>query len=138
MNRILLRVGGWANALFVAFHVWLGYQIHTSPGIAAANRPLMEMLNAGGVLFILLFAISSLCHAEEMLGTKLGRLILLFVFLLYGSRAIEEIVIAPQFSPAIFVVCALLAGLYLFLFFNANKSAEVKTATARRGPERAQ
>ena len=133
MNRVLLRIGGVANALFVVFHVWLGYQIHTSPGIAAGDRPLMEMLNAGGVLFILLFAISSLCYAQEMLETRLGRLVLLFVFLLYGSRAIEEIVISPQFSAAIFVVCALLAGLYLFLFFNANKSADVKTATARRG-----
>lgn len=120
MNRILLRVGGVVNALFVIFHMWLGYRIHTSPGIAVGNRPLMEMLNAGGVLIILLFAISSLCYAEEMLGTRLGRLVLLFVFLLYGSRAIEEIVISPRFSPVIFIVCALLAGLYLVLYFRTR------------------
>lgn len=123
MNRILLRIGGWGNALFVVFHVWLGYHIHTSPGIAAGNRPLMEMLNVGGVLFILFFALSSLCFAKEMLGTKLGRLVLFFVFLLYGSRAIEEIVIAPKFSPVIFVVCALLAGLYLVLYIRTRKPA---------------
>ncbi len=117
MNRILLRIGGVVNAFFVIFHVWLGYRIHTSPGITAGDRPLMEMLNAGGVLFILLFAVSSLCYAEEMLGTRLGRVVLLFVFLLYGSRAVEEIIIAPQFSPAIFIVCALLAGLYSVLYF---------------------
>jgi hypothetical protein len=121
MNRILLRVGGVVNALFVIFHVWLGYQIHTSPGIGAGDRPLMEMLNAGGVLFILFFAIGSLCYAQEMLGTKLGRLVLLFVFLLYGSRAVEEMVISPRFSPAIFIVCALLAGLYMVLFFRTAK-----------------
>jgi len=109
------------NALFVVFHVWLGYHIHTSPGIAAGDRPLMEILNAGGVLFILFFAVSSLCYAEEVLGTRLGRLVLFFVFLLYGSRAIEEIVIAPQFSPAIFIACALLAGLYLVLYFKTRK-----------------
>src|SRR5512136_2548037 len=103
MNRILLRIGGAVNAFFVLFHIWLGYRIHVSPGIAGYDRPLMEMLNAGGVLFILFFAISSLCYAQEMLGTKLGRLVLLFVFLLYGSRAIEEIMISPRFSPAIFV-----------------------------------
>ena len=123
MNRILLRVGGVVNAFFVLFHVWLGYQIHTSPGIAAGNRPLMEMLNAGGVLFILLFAISSLCYAQEMLGTRLGRTMFFFVFLLYGSRAIEEIIIAPQFSPAIFIICALLAGLYLILYCRTRKTA---------------
>ncbi len=119
MNRILLRVGGVVNALFVIFHVWLGYRIHTSPGIAGGDRPLMEMLNAGGVLFILFFAISSLCYAQEMLGTRLGRLGLLFMFLLYGSRAVEEIIIAPQFSPAIFIVCTLLAALYLILSFRS-------------------
>lgn len=121
MNRILLRIGGVVNALFVIFHVWLGYHIHASPGIAAGDRPLMEMLNAGGVLFILFLAISSLCYAQEMLGTKLGRLVLLFVFLLYGSRVIEEIIISPRFSPAIFIVCTLLAGLYLVLFFRTAK-----------------
>ncbi|MCG2812093.1 MAG: hypothetical protein L6428_11680 [Candidatus Aminicenantes bacterium] len=105
----------------MVFHVWLGYHIHTSPGIAAGDRPLMEILNAGGVLFILFFAVSSLCYAEEVLGTRLGRLVLFFVFLLYGSRAIEEIVIAPQFSPAIFIACALLAGLYLVLYFKTRK-----------------
>ena len=121
MNRIMLRIGGVVNALFVIFHVWLGYRIHTSPGIAAGDRPLMEMLNVGGVLFILLFAVSSLFYEQEMLGTKLGRLVLLFVFLLYGSRAVEEIIISPRFSPVIFFVCALLAGLYLGLFFRAAK-----------------
>ena len=106
--------------MFVVFHVWLGYQIHNSPGIAAGDRPLLEMLNAGGVLFILFFAISSLCYTQEMLGTKLGRLVLLFIFLLYGSRAVEEIAISSRFSPAIFIVCALLAGLYLTLFFRTR------------------
>jgi hypothetical protein len=120
MNRILLRIGGLVNAFFVVFHVWLGYLIHTSPGIAAGNRPLMEMLNVGGVLIILLFAVSSLCYVEEMLGTKLGRMMLLFVFLFYGSRAAEEIVISPRFSPPIFVVCALLAGLYLVLYLRTH------------------
>jgi hypothetical protein len=91
------------------------------PGIAAGDRPLMEMLNVGGVLIILLFAISSLCHVEEMLGTKLGRVMLLFVFLFYGSRAVEEIVISPKFSPVIFIVCTLLAALYLFLFLRTAK-----------------
>lgn len=123
MNRILLRIGGVVNAFFVIFHVWLGYQIHTSPEIAAGNRSLMEMLNAGVVVLILFFAISSLCYVKEMLETKLGRLVLLFVFLLYGSRAMEEIVISPRFSPVIFIVCALLAGVYLVLYIRTRKPA---------------
>ncbi|MCJ7484341.1 MAG: hypothetical protein MUO31_15435 [Thermodesulfovibrionales bacterium] len=46
-----MSIGGVVNALFVIFHVWLGYHIHTSPGIAAGDRPLMEML-AGLYLFL--------------------------------------------------------------------------------------
>lgn len=69
-----------------------------------------------------------ICHQFIMLcagdaGTKLGRLVLLFVFLLYGSRAVEEIIISTRFSPVIFVVCALLAGLYLVLYFRTRKPA---------------
>jgi hypothetical protein len=30
MNRILLQTGGSVNAFFELFHVWLGYQIHSS------------------------------------------------------------------------------------------------------------
>lgn len=123
MNRILLRIGRVVNAFFVIFHMWLGYMIHTSPGIAVGNRPLMEMLNVGGVLIILLFAVSSICYVDEMLGTKLGRLMLLFIVLFNGSRAAEEIVISPGFSPVIFIVCALLAGLYLILNLRARKEA---------------
>lgn len=121
MNSILLRIGGAVNAFFVIFHVWLGYLIHTSSGIAAGDRPLLEMLNVGGVLIILLFAVSSLGYAQEILNTKLGRLVLLFIFLFYGSRAAEEIVISPKFSPMIFIVCALLAVLYLVLFYRSAK-----------------
>lgn len=127
MNRILLRVGGAVNAFFVIFHVWLGYIIHTGPGIAAGDRPLMEMLNVGGVLIILLFAIASLCYVEEMLATKLGRLLLFFIFLFYGSRAAEEIVISPRFSALIFVVCALLAGLYLALYSRTHNKPQKGT-----------
>ncbi len=82
----------------------------------------MEMLNVAVVLFILLFAIASLGYTREVLETRLGRLLSFFVFLLYGLRAAEEIIISPQFSAAIFVVCALIAGLYLVIFFCSGRS----------------
>ncbi len=122
MNRILLRIGGVVNAFFVIFHIWLGYRIYKSPGFVEGNGPLLEMLNTAGVLSILFFAISSLCYAKEMLETKLGRLVVLFVFMLYGSRAAEEIFVASKFSPVIFIVCTLLALLYLFLFLRHSKT----------------
>jgi hypothetical protein len=56
-----------------------------------------------------------------MLGTRLGRLVVLFVFMLYGSRAAEEIFVTPRFSPVIFIVCTLLALLYLYLFLRPAK-----------------
>jgi len=130
MNKILLRIGGVLNAVFVVFHIWLGWVLHTSPAIAAHDRPLMEMLNAGGVLFILLFAWVSLGYTEETLSTRVGRLVLFFVFLLYGSRAIEEIVISPAFSPLIFAACLLVALLHLVVFIRAGGFSRTAAETA--------
>jgi hypothetical protein len=49
-------------------------------------------------------------------------LILIAVF--YASRALEEIVLAPRFSPIIFAVCLLVAIIYLTALIGAKgKSA---------------
>jgi hypothetical protein len=75
------------------------------------------MLNAGGTLFIVLFTVASLVFTQEMLTTRLGKLVTLFVVLLYASRAIEEIIVAPQFSSFIFGICILISAIYLALLF---------------------
>lgn len=113
MHRSLLVLGGLLNSILALFHVWLGWQIHLMTGLNPGHHALMEMLNAGGTLGIAFFAVGSLACAQDLLTTRLGKLLLGVVFLFYLLRAIEEILIAPRFSAVIFGVCLLIAVIYL-------------------------
>lgn len=127
MIKIFLIIGGILNSLLAVFHFFLGYQIFQFEDVAVGYRALMTMLNVGGTLFIILSAIASLCFMNEMITTKLGKLILIFVFLLYFSRAIEELIISPTFSVIIFLVCMVISAIYLVLFLLLLKSQKIVT-----------
>ncbi|MFZ5518045.1 MAG: hypothetical protein ACOY90_15475 [Candidatus Zhuqueibacterota bacterium] len=127
MSKILLIIGGIFNSLLAVFHVFLGYQIFQIKDMAEGYRALMIMLNAGGTLFIILFATASLGFATEMLTTRLGKLISLFVFLLYASRAIEEAIISPEFSLAIFAICIVIAAIYLVVWLLPHQKKSIIT-----------
>ncbi len=115
MHRWLLAIGGAFNCLLALFHGWLGWQIYRFAGATPGVHTLMEMLNTAVTLMIIFFAVSSLGYAGDMLGSKLGKLVLGFVFLLYFSRALMEIFISPRFSILIFALCILIALIYLVL-----------------------
>jgi hypothetical protein len=115
MHRPLLIIGGVLNSFLAAFHVLLGYRIHMISGVTPDLRALMEMLNAGGALMIIFFAVGSLGFASDVLGTRLGKLFMCLVVALYVSRAVEEIVLSPRFSAIIFGVCVLIALVYAAL-----------------------
>jgi hypothetical protein len=134
MHRPLLIVGGVLNSILALFHVWLGRQIHLMPGVTPGQRALIEMLNAGGVLMIVFFAVASLACATDVFTTRLGKLFLGFVSVLYLSRAAEEIFIYPRFSVVIFSVCMLIAVIYVLLivvpFTPRTRSTAVQNAPA--------
>ena len=113
LARTLLYIGGAANALFFLFHLWLGWRIHQWAQLPAGARPLMEMLNGGGALFVLFLAVASLAFNAEILVTGLGRLVLALGVTLYGLRALAEFVVTPSFTPAIFATCLVTSLLYL-------------------------
>jgi len=122
MLRRFLIIGGILNSLLAVFHLFLGNQILQFKDIAEGYLALMTMLNVGGTLFIILFAIASLCFINEMISTKLGKLISIFVFLLYFSRALEEVIISPTFSAVVFIVCLVISVIYLVFFLLSLKS----------------
>ncbi len=71
---MLSTIGGALNSVMAAFHVFLGYKIQLFSDIGEGSRTLMSMLDAGGTLFIVLFAVASLAFTEDMLSTKLRKL----------------------------------------------------------------
>lgn len=123
-KKVLLTIGGTLNAIFVLFHIWLGYMIHVNPAISQADRPLMEMLNVGGLLMILFITVASLSFKREMLSTSLGKLVSLLNIALYWSRAVEEIIISPVTSPIILISCFILGLIYVPLLFTSKKEIE--------------
>ena len=132
MQRTLLIVGGVFNALFFLFHIFLGYQIYLIQNIDSESRALMEMLNVGGCLMIAFFAVASLAYIEELASTRLGKLVILLVVFLYGSRAVEEFVVSSIPSIAIFATCLAMTIIYLVAFF-ISPSAGRSTAVGSEG-----
>ena len=131
MLRRFLIIGGILNSLLAVFHLFLGNQILQFKDIAEGYLALMTMLNVGGTLFIILFAIASLCFINEMISTKLGKLISIFVFLLYFSRALEEVIISPTFSAVVFIVCLVISVIYLVFFLLSLKSQKPVVAEGK-------
>jgi hypothetical protein len=116
--KILLFIAGVANALFFLFHLLLGWKIHHLTQVPPNLHSLLEMLNGGGALFILFLAVAPLAFARDVLGTGLGRAVLILGASLYLLRALAEFVVSPRTSPAIVATCvvtgALFVGVLLF------------------------
>jgi len=128
MPRVLLTIGGVLNSLFFLLHLLLGYQIHNLTQVAAPLRGLMQALNVGGVLFILFFAVASFFCQADLLQTRLGRLVLLLITVLYLSRAAEEFILF-KFSPLIFVTCTLTGFIYLALLSFPESKLDARKVT---------
>jgi hypothetical protein len=128
MNKLLLRAGGIINALFVLFHVWLGWRIWHWTGVPEGLRALLEIFNVGGALFIAFLAYASLCRTTEMLETGLGRSLGVLVVLLYGSRAASEFVFQPKAQPVIVATCLVVAAVYLVALLLPAKAAKYANA----------
>lgn len=121
MNKALILAGGGLNALFAVLHVWLGWQIHLISNLPPGYKALLEMLNVGGTIFIAFFAYASFFCLRDLLDTALGKAVLFVVFLLYTTRAIEEVIIAPRFSPLIFVLCLIVGAIYLVALLRSGR-----------------
>lgn len=112
MNKVLLTVCGVINALFFAFHIFLGRMIDRMPFPAPDYRALMQALNVGGVLLIGYIAFAYLACRRD-LATRLGRATAVLAAVLYLSRAVEEYVLFSHARPVIVAVCIVAGVLHL-------------------------
>jgi hypothetical protein len=110
---VLLRIGGAANAIFFLFHLWMGWQLHGLTRVGPEIRSLLEMLNGGGALFILLLVIASLACTTEMITTRLGHTVMASAAALYLLRALAEVVVSPRCNVAILGTCLFTGLVYL-------------------------
>jgi hypothetical protein len=112
MNKTILSSCGIINALFVAFHVWLGTAIPHWPKLDPAYRALLQTFNLCGLLMIAFLAVAFLACQTD-LRSRLGRATILLGILLYLIRALSEFVFFPAVHPAIVAVCVAAGLLHL-------------------------
>ncbi|HOD48234.1 MAG TPA: hypothetical protein PKK58_12745 [Opitutaceae bacterium] len=116
----LIRTAGIVNALFVLFHLWLGWQFHHWAQLPAGLRALLEIFNACGTLFILFLAVVALAFPREAAATALGRLTLWLGAALYAMRGLAEFVVTPQTNLPIVATCFATALLYAAILWIAR------------------
>lgn len=116
----LIRTAGLVNALFVLFHLWLGWQFHHWSQLPAGLRGLLEIFNACGTLFILFLAIVGLAFAHEAAATALGRFTLWLGAALYAMRGSAEFIVTPQINLPIVATCYATALLYAAILWLAR------------------
>lgn len=119
IRSILLLAGGLVQALIVALHVGLavGLQRGAAPaGVAAEVWPTLKasqhIFNAAVATAVLGFACMSLFHRTELLTTRLGRTVCVFIALFYLQRAGVAGVLRG-FEPGFGILLVGLAAVYV-------------------------
>ena len=122
--RILLIVTGILDAVFVAFHVYLGLQIVHWTALPADTRGLLETFNTAGTLMIAFLAFALLARGREVMGTGLGAATLALGTLIYLSRAAAEFLwLAGNLKIA--AVCVVAGLLHAVLFAGVRVTRKI-------------
>lgn len=112
MKNTLLLIGGVIQVAGSLFHLLMARAIHTSQSLSSDERALMQMLNIGSILMGLFFAYVCFFHRDELLSTRLGNAMVIFISVTYFARAVGEIIF-PSFSLMWFVLCLVVGAGYL-------------------------
>ena len=125
MKKYLI-IGGILNVLLGIFHLFF-WNIFDWPNtiscLSVENKGIMEVLNIQLTITILFFGYISIFHPKDLLSTKLGNIIILFITLFYVIRLFNEFIFWPinsvTFISSILLVVFIL--LYLIPFISIRK-----------------
>jgi hypothetical protein len=119
----LLIAGGLFNVVFALFHLlfWKLFRWHEELAkLSGLNRAIVQVLNLCLTFVFVIFAYVSFAHAGELLGTALGRSLLLLIGTFWYLRAIEHVWLFRVRSRVshVFLVLFLIGGsLYVIPLF---------------------
>ena len=85
------------------------------------------MLNIATSLIIFFFAYTSLAYAGELTYSKAGRSIIILNILLYLSRTLGELMLFPEPSALIIIVCMIIAAIYSIALLGGDKKKYTQT-----------
>jgi hypothetical protein len=89
----IIMLGGIFNVAFAVFHVFFWRLFDWKRDLASLsfiNRQVMQILNLCLIFAFLMFAYVSFFHTAELLGTGLGRALLLLISVFWFLRAAEQ------------------------------------------------
>jgi hypothetical protein len=95
MSHALVIAGGIFNLIFVVFHLTFPRLFRWDEDLRSLtflNRAIMPVLNLCLTFAFAIFGVVSLIHTDEMLGTALGRTLLVLLALFWLARAVEQVV----------------------------------------------
>ena len=100
MNKILLRIGGVIDLLFVLFHLAMakGIGIALAP-VSADIRAIVHMLNIHVAFTLLLFAYLSFVQWRDLLTTRLGHITAIGIALFWFLRGINQVAFYGLTTP---------------------------------------
>ena len=113
-------LGGIFNIGFAVFHILFWRLFDWKRDLASLtfiNRQIVQILNLSLTLVFLIFAYVSLFHTAELLGTSLGRALLLMISVFWFLRAAEQVLffrLRRPLSVAFFVVFLVGGLLYAY------------------------
>ena len=118
MNETLVRLGGVFCIGFVIFHLafWRLFDWRRDlASLSFLNRAVMQVLNLCLTFAFVIFAVVSLLHTEDLLGTDLGRTLLALIAAFWIFRAVLQPVffkLRRPLSVAFFLVFVIGGLLY--------------------------
>ena len=100
MNKILLRIGGVINLLFVLVHIAMAKPINEVLGpLSPEILPIVHMLNIHVAFTLLIFAYLAIFQWRDLLTTQLGNVTALAIALFWFLRGINQIVFYGLTAP---------------------------------------
>lgn len=122
----MVRFGGLHSLGFAAFHLtfWrlFGWK-HELVRVSVANRAIMQILNLRLIYVFFGMGSIALAFAPELVGTRLGHVLLCFMTLFWVGRTIEQLVLLRindwrvHLLTGLFVLGAALHAVPLWLGF---------------------
>ncbi len=95
MNGIMIKVGGVLNALLGIFHLFFWSLFNWPENLACLSfddQAIMQVLNIHVALPVFIFAYLSIFQSKDMLGSRVGKTMIIGIALFYIVRAINEVV----------------------------------------------
>ncbi len=100
MNKILLRIGGVINLLFVLFHVAMATPINEALGPLSADMlATVHILNIHVAFTLLIFAYLAIFQWHDLLTTRLGNVTAIAIALFWFLRGINQIIFYGLTAP---------------------------------------